>query len=258
MKRLLLTGLCLALTLGAFADTRGDEIARQYFGLPKAKDTQASAVMTIIDRSGSRKLRKLEIYYRETAEGKDAFLSFSEPADIAGTKFLTLSHRGGSSEQRLYLPALKKTRRISSDDQGGAFVNSDFSFYDLEDRNFEDNTYTFLAENQSIADRAFEGMKFYKIEMKPKDASAPYSRTIAYVNEDDHFVYRLDCFDRRGGALLKTILFVKVENLKGYLIPTETLVENFKIGSKTLLAMSDLRVDIGLSPRIFSVQNLER
>jgi hypothetical protein len=258
MKRFLCVGLALTLTAAAFADTRGDEIAHLYFGLAKAKDTQASATMTLIDRSGNRKLRKLEIYYRETSEGKDAYIDFLEPADIAGTKFLTLSHRGGSSEQRLYLPALKKTRRISSDDKGGAFVNSDFSFYDLEDRNFEDNTYTFISEGQSIADKAFEGMKFYKIEMKPKDASAPYSRTIAYVNMDDHFVYRLDCFDRRGGDLLKTILFVKVERLEGCLIPTETLVENFKTGSKTLLAMSGVQVNCGLSPRIFSVQNLER
>ena len=258
MKRVVCAGLCLALAAGAFADTKGDEIARLYFGLSKANDTQASATMTLIDRNGARKARKLEIYYRETSEGKDAYMVFSEPADVAGTKFLTLAHKGADAEQRLYLPALKKTRKISSAGKDGEFVNSDFYFYDLEDRSFEDNTYSFIADNLTIADKAFDGMTFSKIEMRPKDTQAPYSRTIAYVNTADHFVYKLECYDRKDGALLKTFLFVKVESLKGHLIPTQALVENNKKGTKTLLAMSDVRVDTGLKSELFSVKNLEQ
>jgi hypothetical protein len=258
MKRLVIAGLCVALAAGAFADGRGDEIAKAYFGLPKAADTKASATMTLVDKAGGKKVRKLEIYYRETAEGKDAYIAFSEPADVAGTKFLTLAHKGADAEQRLYLPAMKKTRKISASGKDGAFVNSDFYFYDLEDKNFEDNTYTFLAADQAIADKAFEGMKFDKIEMKPKDASSPYAKTIAYANQADHFVYKLECFDKKDGALLKTFLFVKVENLKGHLIPTQTLVTNNKNGTKTLLAMADVQVDIGAKAELFTEKNLEK
>ncbi len=258
MKRLIIAGLGLALAAGAFADARGDEIAKAYFGLPKAADTKASATMTLIDKAGGRKVRKLEIDYRETAEGKDAYIAFSEPADVAGTKFLTLAHKGADAEQRLYLPAMKKTRKISASGKYGAFVNSDFYFYDLEDRKFEDNTYAFLAADEVIADKAFEGMKFDKIEMKPKDPSSPYSKTIAYANQADHFVYKLECFDKKDGALLKTFLFVKVENLKEHLIPTQTLVTNNKNGSKTLLAMAEVQVDIGAKAELFTEKNLEK
>jgi hypothetical protein len=258
MKREIIAGLCVALAVGAFADPQGDEVAKAYFGLSKAADTKANATMTLIDRAGGKKIRKLEINYRETAEGKDAYLVFSEPADVAGTKFLTISHKGADAEQRLYLPALKKTRKISSSGKDGAFVNSDFYFYDLEDRNFDDNSYTFLAADQAIADKAFEGMKFSKIEMKPKDASAPYARTVAYVNQDNHFVYKLECYDKKDGSLLKTFLFVKVENIKGHLIPTQTLVTNNKSGTRTLLAMTDLQVDVGAKAELFSEKNLEK
>jgi hypothetical protein len=258
MKKHIIAGVCLALAATVFADAKGDEIAKAYYGLSKAADTKASATMTLIDKGGAKKVRQLEINYRETSEGKDAYLVFSAPADVAGTKFLTLAHKGGDSEQRLYLPALKKTRKIASSGKDGSFVNSDFSFYDLEDRRFEDNAYAFVASGVAIADKAFEGMKFDKVEMKPVDANAPYSKCVAYANQDNHFIYKLECFDKKDGALLKTILFVKVENLKGHLIPTQTLVANNKTGSRTLLAMSDVQVDAGVKAELFSEKNLEK
>ena len=258
MKRQIIAGLCIALAAGAFADAKGDEIAKAYYGLSKAADTKANGVMTLIDKAGGKKVRKLDINYREGPEGKDAYLVFSEPADVAGTKFLTLSHKGADSEQRLYLPALKKTRKISSSGKDGAFVNSDFYFYDLEDRHFEDNTYSFLAGDVTIADKAFEGMKFDKVEMKPVDANAPYSKCIAYANQADHFIYKLECFDKKDGALLKTFLFVKVENLKGHLVPTQTMVTNNKNGTKTLLALNNVQVDIGAKAELFTEKNLEK
>jgi hypothetical protein len=258
MKRRVIAGLCIALAASAFADTRGDEIARSYFGLSKASDTKANATMTLIDKAGGKKVRKLEINYRETDEGKDAYLVFSSPADVAGTKFLTLAHKGAAAEQRLYLPALKKTRKISSSGKDGAFVNSDFYFYDLEDRRFEDNTYAFVAGDVTIADKAFEGMKFDKIEMRSVDANSPYAKCVAYANQADHFIYKLECFDKKDGALLKTFLFVKVESFKGHLVPTQTVVTNNKNGTKTLLAMENIQVDVGAKAELFSEKNLEK
>jgi len=258
MKKLCAVVLGLAVVGMAFADAKGDAIAQKYFDLKKADDTKSPAIMTLLDKSGTKKVRKLEVFYRETSEGKDAFMNFLEPADVAGTKFLTLSHKGADSEQRLYLPALKKTRKISSSGKDGEFVNSDFFFYDLEDKHFEDNTYTFVADNVTIADKAFDGMKFNKIEMARKDGTSPYSKEIAYVNMDNNFIYKLECYDKKDGALLKTFLFVKVENIKGVLVPIQTLVSNSKKGSKTLLALTAADVNTGVKADVFSVQNLEK
>ncbi len=258
MKRAFLSIFCIAIAAVAFADPKGEEIARKYFDLKKAEDTKATAVMTLIDKSGGRKIRTLEMYSQESKEGKNTYFVFSQPADVAGTKFLTLSHQGSDSEQRLYLPALKKVRRISSSGKDGEFVNSDFFFYDLEERYFEDNAYTYISENETIADKAFDGMKFYKIELKPKDISAPYSRSIAYFNMTDNFLYKMECFDKKDDALLKTILFVKVENMGGVLISTQIIAVNNKKGTKTLLALNDVRINSGLKAELFSVKNLEQ
>ena len=259
MKKLICTLFAISLVTAAFADAKADQIAHKYFDLKKADDTKAAnAVMTLIDKSGAKKIRKLEINYKEGPEGKNAYIVFHEPADVAGTKFLTLSHKGSDSDQRLYLPALKKVRKISSAGKDGEFVNSDFFFYDLEDKYFEDSTYSFIAENVTIADKAFEGMKFYKIESKPVKTTSPYAKEIMYVNMDNSFVYKIEAFDKKDGSLLKTFLFVKVDNLKGVLVPTQTIISNIKKGTKTLLALNDVQVNVGLKDSVFSVQNLEQ
>jgi outer membrane lipoprotein-sorting protein len=256
MKKAFAVVLGLTLVGMAFADAKGDEIARKYYSLKKADDTKSTAVMTLIDKSGAKKTRKLEIFYREGPEGKDAFMNFLEPADVAGTKFLTISHKGAEAEQRLYLPALKKARKIAATGKSGEFVNSDFYFYDLEDKYFEDHTHTFVADNVTIPDQAFAGMKFSKIEMNPVDTASPYSKEIAYVNAADNFVYKLECYDAKDGALLKTFLFVKVQNVKGVLLPVQTIVTNHKKGTKTLLALTDPQVNTGVKADVFSPNSL--
>jgi hypothetical protein len=259
MKRRIIAGILAGLAFAAFADAKGDEIAHKYFDLKKAADTSApGSSMVIIDKSGNKRIRKLDVFYQDKGEGKNAYMVFSAPADVNGTKFLTLGHKGADSDQRLYLPALKKVRKISSDSKDGEFVNSDLWYYDLEERYFEDNAYTFLSENETIADKAFDGMKFWKIEMKPAKSNCPYAKSVAWVNMSDNFIYKLDCYDKKDGSLLKTIVFPKVENIQGVLVPTQSMVTNHKKGSKTLLQLNGVQVNTGIKDEVFSVKQLEQ
>jgi outer membrane lipoprotein-sorting protein len=246
---------CVA-TLGA--DAKGDEIAAKYFARVKADDTQANAVMTLIDKSGNKKVRELDMFTKNVKDDQFSFIEFKKPADVAGTKFLITPTKDGDTEQRLYLPALKKTRKIASNDKSGEFVNSDLFYYDMEDRKLADSTYTFLDENVTIADKAFEGMKFYKIEVKAKATDSPYAKSVFYINMDDFHAYKVEAYDKNGGALLKTILFVKYEDQKGVKLPVQTSVTNHKKGTKTLLQLNNLKVNAGLADSVFSVKALEQ
>jgi len=261
VKRISAVFIVVAMALGlvatATADAKGDEIAAKYFANVKPADNSANAVMTLIDKSGNRKVRELDIYGKDTPAGAFSFIEFKKPADVSGTKFLVTPVKGGDSEQRLYLPALKKTRKIASSDKSGEFVNSDLFYYDMEDRHLEDNTYTFLDENVTLTDKAFDGMKFYKIEVKAKDASSPYAKSVFYINMADLHAYKIEAYDKNGGALLKNILFVKFEVQKGVQVPVQTSVTNVKKGTKTLLQLSNLQINTGLKDDVFSVKNLE-
>jgi len=251
----------IALTGGvsaAGAQSTGDPIAARYYGHPKAADTKANAVMTLIDRSGNKKVRELDMFTKDSPAGAFSFIEFRKPADVAGTKFLTSSLKDGTSEQRLYLPALKKTRKIASSDKSSEFVGSDLTYYDMENRKLGDNTYALLEENVTIADKAFEGMKFFKVEVKSEAEDTPYSKSFLYINMDDYQAYKVEVFDRKGGALWKTILFLKYDEQKGVKMPVQTLVTNHKRGSKTLLQLNNLQINTGLKDEIFSVKNLEQ
>jgi outer membrane lipoprotein-sorting protein len=261
VKKLSAMFIAVALAVGFVAtvgaDAKGDEIAAKYFGHTKAADTSANAVMTLIDKSGNKKVRELDMYTKDSAAGAFSFIEFQKPADVAGTKFLITPVKGADAEQRLYLPALKKTRKIASSDKSGEFVNSDLTYYDMQDRKLEDNTYTFLAENETLADKAFEGMKFFKIEVKAKASDSPYSKSVFWINADDFHAAKVEAYDAKGGALLKTILFVKYDEQKGVKMPVQTMVTNHKKGTKTLLQLNNLKVNTGLSDTVFSVKNLE-
>ena len=104
MKRIGFLCLMGFLAVNVFADAKGDEIAHKYFDQKLPKDTTSIATMDIKDRSGVTKTRKLKMVMKDSPEGRKAFVEFVQPADVNGTKFLTISHRGAENDQRLYLP----------------------------------------------------------------------------------------------------------------------------------------------------------
>jgi hypothetical protein len=258
MKRFIFFGLCGLLTAGLFADAKGDEIAKANLDRKTPNDMTSVATMTITDRSGVVKTRKLKMVSKETAEGTKAYVEFVEPADVNGTKFLTVSKQGSETDQRLYLPALKKIRKISSSSKDGEFVGSDLFYFDMEKRYFEDGEYTFLSDNETLPGPAFAGMKFSKISITFKNPNAPYSKTIAWINPQDNIAYQAECYDKKDGALLKTISTDEVTVLKGYSIAVKTTVTNHKKGSHTQMVLGNLEVDSGVKDGEVSVKKLEQ
>jgi hypothetical protein len=258
MKKPIAIVIAALLAASAFADPKGEEIARKHFDLEKPNDSRAVASMTIVDKNGGRKARKLEMLSKEGLDGRNSFVRFLEPADVAGTKLLTLARKGESSDQRLYLPALKKVRRIASSAKDGDFVNSDLCFYDMEERKYEDFTYAFLSEGASAGDESLASLKFFKVEMRPKDVQAPYSRLVAWIDMGSYALRMSECYDRRDDKLVKTIVFAKVEAIRGILFNTETRVTSARKKSSTLLQIADIKINTDLGDGIFSVNNLEK
>ncbi|HOV14620.1 MAG TPA: outer membrane lipoprotein-sorting protein [Spirochaetota bacterium] len=251
MKKIVLFALTMILTLSLFADEKGDEVAKKNKGLKKSTDSYSEADMVLIDKKGDQKKRKIIMYSKEGKEGRNSFTEFLEPADVKGTKFLTIA-RKGDDEQRLWLPALKKTRLISSTSKDGKFMGSDLSYYDMEDRDFEDFNYKFIKDDK------FQNKECFVLETTPKDKNAPYSRSIMWIAKDDYFIYKVEAYDKKDDKLLKTIVFVEVKNYDGILVPTKMVVDNAKEGTKTLLAMNNVKINSGIKDEIFSVQNLEK
>jgi len=259
MKRLALFALYSIIAAGLFADARGDEIAKAYLERKTPNDSTAVATMTITDRSGVVKNRKLKMVSKDISDGSTkAYVEFIEPADVNGTKFLTVSRQGAETDQRLYLPALKKIRKISSSSKDGEFMGSDLFFFDMEKRYFDDGKYTFMADNETLPEPAFAGMKFSKISVTFNNPNAPYSKSIIWINPQDNIPYKSECYDKKDDALLKTIITDEVKVIKGYSIPTKETITNLKKGSHTVMVMGNMQVDTGVKDSEVSVKRLEQ
>ncbi|HOJ65218.1 MAG TPA: outer membrane lipoprotein-sorting protein [Spirochaetota bacterium] len=234
-----------------FADEKGYEIAKKNKELKKAIDSYSEAEMILIDKNGNQKKRKIVNYTKEGKEGKNSFVEFLEPADVKGTKFLTIA-RKGDDEQRLWLPALKKTRLIASSSKDAKFMGSDLYYYDMEDRDLDDFDYKYIKDDKT------QNIDCFVIEATPKSKNAPYSRSFMWVSKNNYFIYKIEAYDKKDDKLLKTIVFVEVKEIQGVLVPTKTVVDNAKEGTKTLLSITNIKINSGIKDDIFTVQNLER
>ena len=229
-----------------------DEIMRKHYDLKESDDMKSQITMILIDKNNSRKSRKIISYSREGNEGRDSFIEFLEPADVAGSKFLTIAHKKVDDEQRLYLPSIKKTRKIASSGKDGKFMGSDLFFYDLEDRDFEDHSYRFIKNDN------YDGKECFVIESTAKDPNAPYSKTLLWVSKEDYFVYKNEAYDKKVGNLWKISVFLDVRNISGVLVAHKMVIDNRKDNHKTLISYDNVKINIGIPNNIFTVQNLEK
>lgn len=254
MKNIIFTGIILVIvfTWPVFADQLGDDIARRSFDLPESSDDFSVTTMVLINERGDRKIRKIELYSQEGKDGRNTFMEFIEPSDVNGTCFLTLGNRDGDDEQRIFLPALGRVRRISSSENDGKFMGSDIYYYDLEDNDFEDFTYQYLRED------IYYSMECYVVESYPKDDDAPYSKVTLWISKDNYYVYKRECFDRETRPnLIKTIAIVETKIIDGIIIFTKMAVDNHEDNHKTLLLREDVQINVHIPDDIFTVQNLE-
>ncbi len=249
--RYLLVILVLMVCMSVFGDAKGEEIGRKTFGLKKSNDMSAVAAMTLIDKSGNKRSRKLEMFAKETKAYTGTFIRFMEPADVSGTKFLSVT-KNGVEEQRIYLPTMKKVRLISSSGKNGRFVNSDILYYDLESREYDDFSYRY------IKDETLNGVDYSVVELRSVDTGSPYSRAVVWISKKDDFLYRMECYDSKSDELIKRIVIVEVKVIDGVIIPTKTVFDNLKDNTKTLLELTGVKVNTGLSDTVFSVAALDK
>lgn len=235
-----------------FSDSKGEEIAKRYFNLEESKDCSSTTLMVLINKNGEKKIRKMESYSKEGKNGRNSFMRFIEPADVKGTTFLIIGYNRGDDEQRLYLPALGKIRKIASSNKDQKFMGSDLSYYDMEDHEYDDFTYKYLKDDN------YEGMDCHILEMYPTDNNAPYNKQVAWINKSNFFAYKMECYDKKRKTKIKTIVSLDVKSFNGILIPQKIVVDNHLENHKTLIEDTNIQVNTGLKDSIFTIQTMQK
>ena len=223
-------------------------------------DTETSQMeMILIDKSGNQRVRRMQSVRKDEGADRMSLLFFTTPADVKNTGFLSYDYIDveRDDDQWLYLPALKKTKRIAGGDRGGSFMGSDFTYSDLSKPALDRYTYS-LMKQVSV-----DGVELWQIEAMPNEKEAKetgYTRSINFVRKDNHVIMRAVMFVKKGKRL-KYFSVDKIEEIDGIWVPTElsmTTKRGKKTVHKTSLRISDIEFNQPMSNELFSVRRLEK
>lgn len=209
--------------------------------------------MVLVDQKGNEINREMKQQSLEVpGDGDKTVISFDQPLDLKGTAILTFSHRNGADDQWLYLPAVKRVKRISSSTKSGPFMGSEFAYEDLSSQEVEKFDYKFLRMEPC---REFT---CYVIERTPKDDKSGYSRQLIWMDSAQFRTLKVDYYDRKE-SLLKTM---EADNfalyLEKYWRPGKMLMTNHQTGKKTILNNHNYHFRTGLSDSDFTRNSIQR
>ncbi|WP_159738800.1 outer membrane lipoprotein-sorting protein [Vibrio atypicus] len=245
----------LALSSQAFATPeRGLEIAKERKNRDQGwKDSVATMEMVLKNAQGESSTRAMRLKSFEVADDGDKGLTiFDQPRDVKGTAFLNHSHTVDADDQWLYLPALKRVKRISSRNKSGPFMGSEFAYEDLS--SFELEKYTFNYLN----DEDIGGLSAYLLEQVPTDKNSGYTKQLVWLDKEHYRPIKVEFYDRKG-ALLKTLQFNDYKQyLNQYWRAHTMAMVNHQTGKSTLLTTSDLAFQTGLKEKDFEKNVLKR
>ena len=164
-------------------------------------DMSAELRMILRNRNGDENTRHMSTRPLEVADdGDKTLVVFKEPRDVKGTAFLSFSHKTGDDDQWLYLPALKRVKRITSRNKSGPFMASEFAYEDISSQEVEKYTYKWLRDDE------LDGVDCFVIEQYPVDKGSGYTRQVAWIGKAEYRPWKTDFYDRKE-SLLKTLTY---------------------------------------------------
>ena len=191
MKTIILA-ICTVCVLNAFTQT-AQEISKKSMDVVEVGDMEMISSINIYDAKGNIRTRQISTASRKFADCTKMLIRFLAPADVKGTSLLVYDYDNQSDHQWIYMPALRKVRRILSAEKGKNFMGSEFTNADMGKPNLTDYTYTKLGEVE------LEGMKCWQIEAKCKNEVVKqengFSKKISYIDQSTYVTSKIEFYD---------------------------------------------------------------
>ena len=241
----------LLLGFSAIAD-EGLALAQKVYDRPNGRDLTTLGRMVLTEKGRAPRIRELVTYRLDQSGGETAnLIRFLAPEDIAGTGLLSLDKADGSSDQWLYLPALDRVRRISSNRKGGRFVGSDLYFEDLQERKPSKDRHRLLGRQTE------NGVLCDVLESVPLDADdSVYSKRISWIDPATAIVQRVDYFEKASDTPSKRWLLRLKKRNQGYWTLTDSRMIDLESGHETRMVVDVALYDQKLPAKLFTSQAL--
>lgn len=240
-------------------DPKAREIMRKVEDRDDGDNMTSDMEMILIDKNRNERVRKIRSFAKDFGEDTHRLMFFVHPADVKDTGFLTYDYDDPDKDddQWLYLPALRKTKRIATSDKSGSFMGSDFTYSDMSSREIEDYYFKLLKEDK------VDGHKVWIIQATPKDRETieetGYTKTVVFVRQDNYVVIRAVNWVEDGK--LKYMEVKKLERIDGIWVSTEvhmTTKEGKRPVHMTVLRNQNVKFNQGLDENMFTVRRLEK
>lgn len=249
-----------AVTTVATALPSGDEIAQNINARNDGISLSRSMSMELIDRRGKKRVRETRAFRKYFGDEKRTVIHYLSPKNVKKTAFLTFDYPAinKDDDQWLYLPAMRKVRRISASDRGDYFLGTDFTYEDIKKENkvsIEDYKRTTLREED------VDGHHSYVIESVPVNEEVAeelgYGKVVQWVDSKIWITRKSEFFDVRGESL-KTIYTRDIRQVQDIWTAHRLEVDNHKTGHKTVFVFADVIYDTGVRDDFFTQRALRR
>ena len=235
----------------ALADDASD-LAQRVHDRPNGRDLTTLSRMVLTEKGRAPRIREL-VTYRLDKEGGEAanLIRFLDPEDIAGTGLLSIDKADGGTDQWLYLPALDRVRRISSDRKGGRFVGSDLYFEDLQERKPSEDRHRLLGKQTE------NGILCEVLESVPADPKdSAYSKRISWIDPATAIPQRVDYFEKDSSTPSKRWLLRGKKRNQGYWTLTDSRMVDLATAHETRMVVDVALYDQKLPAKLFTSQSL--
>jgi len=216
-------------------------------------DYSSELRMVLRNRHGEVSERSMRSRFLEMKDdGDKSLIIFDLPRDVKGTAFLSFTHKQGPDDQWLYLPALKRVKRISSNNKSGPFMGSEFAYEDISSQEVEKYTYKY------IGDEKLKETDTFVVERFPVDRKSGYSKQVVWINKKEYRPEKIDFYDRKGD-LMKTLINKEYHQYEGKFWRAHKMeMVNHITGKSTDLIFSDFSFRNGMRERDFDRASLAR
>jgi len=247
--------LAVLVTVATAADP-GLEIMQKQRELQRVRDEEETQTLKIINKAGAAKERKLVRWVlRGAGDLEKILVRFTAPRDVENTGLLVWEAKDGNDDQWLYLPALKKPKRIAASGKKNRFMGTDFSFEDLQPEALALHTYT-LAGSETV-----DGQECFVIEAVPtgrRAADSGYGKRRLWIRKDNYATIKREYYDKQG-VLEKVETLRKLASVKGTVWrPGEIEMQDVRNGTRTVLVIEGRVIDRGLKEDFFTEAELTR
>ena len=252
MASLLVFMPAASFSAASFEDIKsGREVQARVKARYVGDDLYSSTEITLTNRSGAFRNRALNRFTKDYNGLKKTIIRITAPPDIRLTGLLILEEPNSPDLQVLYVPAMKKTRRISTKDRDQSFVGSDFTLYDMgyiemDDFDYSDTTTEFIDGRECWR---------YTCALKP-GSDAPYGKVEAWVDKEYVIRTKMVYYDKKAGKLLKTFMAKEITLVQGIWTPHYLIMENYPDNHKTEFRMK-VTYNVGVPDELFNMATLE-